>query len=401
MSWRDNLRPASYRGVTFFVEAAEREGGQRVVAHTFPQRLEPLVEWFGRQVRQFRITGFLVGEDYARDLQRLIAGFEKPPPNYPFNASSHLVHPYLGSMRVVPRQYRVKESSAEGRIARIEMTFIEAGREYRPQDTTGQVAGKAAEADALASATAAAAIVEELQVVGQAESARAAIAGELSKLGTAIKELDVFTAAGKDAAALGVDVEELLNNAAGVAAAPATLASTVLNLFEGIDAAVGNALGALTAYETLLNLDADQAGGTSAASVTADTNAQLTMDFVGTLAAGASVLAAAQVDWISTNDARAAQDALTSRIDGLLDRARDDVYARLQDIRTVAATGIPAPGRSLPSVETLTLPASQPALLLANQLYDNATREGEIVDRNRVRHPLFVPGGQPLEVLSA
>jgi len=41
-----------------------------------------------------------------------------------------------------------------------------------------------------------------------------------------------------------------------------------------------------------------------------------------------------------------------------------------------------------------------PAIVLAYRLYGDAERADEIVARNRVRHPGFVPGGQPLEVLS-
>ena len=44
--------------------------------------------------------------------------------------------------------------------------------------------------------------------------------------------------------------------------------------------------------------------------------------------------------------------------------------------------------------------ATAPALALAQQLYADALREPELVLRNRVRHPLFVPGAVPLEVLA-
>ena len=54
-----------------------------------------------------------------------------------------------------------------------------------------------------------------------------------------------------------------------------------------------------------------------------------------------------------------------------------------------------------PSKEIRVTPeATQPALVLAYGLYEDAGREAEIVTRNKVRHPGFVPGGQALEVLA-
>jgi prophage DNA circulation protein len=48
---------------------------------------------------------------------------------------------------------------------------------------------------------------------------------------------------------------------------------------------------------------------------------------------------------------------------------------------------------------------TQPALVLAQRLYGDPAsveaRAAEIVARNKVRHPGFVPGGVALQVLSA
>jgi prophage DNA circulation protein len=44
--------------------------------------------------------------------------------------------------------------------------------------------------------------------------------------------------------------------------------------------------------------------------------------------------------------------------------------------------------------------ATQPALVLAYSLYEDASRDADIIARNNVRHPGFVPGGRTLEVLA-
>ena len=48
MSFRDRLRPASYRGVPFFVDFDEDESGKRVQVHEFAKRDDPWPEEMGQ-----------------------------------------------------------------------------------------------------------------------------------------------------------------------------------------------------------------------------------------------------------------------------------------------------------------------------------------------------------------
>lgn len=399
-NWRDNLRAASYRGIPFLVESADFEGGVRAVPHTYPLRDEPRVEWMGRKVRQYKIEAFLVGDDYAENLKKLVAVVEKRPTTFPLRSSSILIHPYLGKLRVVATGIRYKESKNEGRMARVELSFLEAGREPAPPVSTGQQLGKAAAATEAADVALAANLEEELETTGVVEEIRAATAGAIRAVGNVLKDLDVFSGLTDDVAALGFQVNQMINSAASLATAPATLASTVVGVWDGIVAAAGNAVGALHAYDALLGLSPELDGGTSTTATGADKNLLLVFDFMRASAAGRAVQAAIQVEWESLDEAVAGQTAITTQIDDLLERASDAVYPILQDVRSAAANGVPAPGQSLPSIVTVTLPGTIPSLVLASTLYDQARREGEIVLRNRVRHPLFLPGLVGLEVLS-
>jgi len=60
---------------------------------------------------------------------------------------------------------------------------------------------------------------------------------------------------------------------------------------------------------------------------------------------------------------------------------------------------VTARGGSLAHLYAYTPAQTEPALVIAQRLYGDPTRAGEIVARNAVIHPLFVPGGQALEVL--
>ena len=399
-NWRDNLREASFRGVPFLVDSAQFEGGVRTVSHTYPQRDEPLVEWLGRKVRQYKIEAFLVGDDYAANLQKLVAAIEKRPTDFPLRSSSILIHPYLGHLRVVATGIRYKEVKSEGRMARVELAFVEAGLEPAPPISTGQQLGKAAKATEAADVALAANLEENLETLGVVEEIRAATADAIRTMGNVLKELDVFSGLTADVASLGFQVNQMFNSAASLAVAPATLATTVVGVWDGIVAAAGNARGSLHAYEALLAQLPILDGGTSTTALGMDANTLLVFDFMRGAAAGRAVQAAIQVEWESLDDALAGQSRITAQIDDLMERAADAVYPILQDVRSAAAQGVPAPGQSLPSVVTMNLPGTVPSLVLAGTLYDQPRREAEIVRRNRVRHPLFLPGQTPLEVLS-
>ncbi len=57
-------------------------------------------------------------------------------------------------------------------------------------------------------------------------------------------------------------------------------------------------------------------------------------------------------------------------------------------------------GADLARIVSSTPARTEPALLIAHRLYGDASRADEIIARNKIAHPLFVPGGTPLEVLS-
>jgi prophage DNA circulation protein len=49
---------------------------------------------------------------------------------------------------------------------------------------------------------------------------------------------------------------------------------------------------------------------------------------------------------------------------------------------------------------TVTPPETVPALVLAQELYGDATRDAEIINRNAIRNPAAIVGSEPLSVLS-
>jgi prophage DNA circulation protein len=118
MAWRERLLSASFRGVPFFVERSEYEGGRKVVAFDYPQRDTPFVEDLGRRGRIFPTDAYVIGDDYFTDRDALTSALEQAGPGT-------LIHPYHGSRLVIPGVFRISETVEEGRMARFSIEFLE------------------------------------------------------------------------------------------------------------------------------------------------------------------------------------------------------------------------------------------------------------------------------------
>lgn len=126
MAWLDRLLRGSFRGAPFRIQAHEAAGGARRVAlHEYPGRDVPYAEDLGRKATEFKVNAYVVGDDYQLERELLVAACGRAGPGI-------LVHPYLGVRRVACTGLKVSESTREGRMARIEMTFVEAGANELP-----------------------------------------------------------------------------------------------------------------------------------------------------------------------------------------------------------------------------------------------------------------------------
>lgn len=119
--WRSRLQKASFRGVPFEVENDEGVFGRRVQVHEYPNRDKPFTEDLGRATRRITINAYLIGEDYPEQRDRLIAAIET-------EGAATLVHPFYGEMKGnIDGQVRVIHSNQEGRMCRVSFQFVESG----------------------------------------------------------------------------------------------------------------------------------------------------------------------------------------------------------------------------------------------------------------------------------
>lgn len=129
MSWRDQLRDGSFRGVPFKIQASRALVGRRGQVHEYPLRDKPYAEDLGRRARAFNVECFVLGADYMAQRDALIAALEQ-------KGAGTLVHPYLGTRSVVvfdPAE--IEESTREGGMARFRIPFRESGKKLEPTAT--------------------------------------------------------------------------------------------------------------------------------------------------------------------------------------------------------------------------------------------------------------------------
>ena len=123
--WKRNLRRASFRSIPFLTESYGGEHGRRWADHEYPGRDVPYAEDMGRSQRVWRFTGYLIGDNYPTIRTLLVAACELPGPG-------PLVHPTIGAVTVVCRKVEHSEERTRGRYVALQFEFAEAGQLLNP-----------------------------------------------------------------------------------------------------------------------------------------------------------------------------------------------------------------------------------------------------------------------------
>lgn len=119
MSWLDQLRPASFRGVKFQVDTIEHHAGDNVVLREYPFQDLPTVFRMGEAAEEIKFSAYVIGPDYITQRQAL---------RDVLTGEGLLQHPTAGLLRVfVNGKFAIKENpSAEGGMARFDLSFVRA-----------------------------------------------------------------------------------------------------------------------------------------------------------------------------------------------------------------------------------------------------------------------------------
>lgn len=395
MAWRDDLIEGRFRDAPFLIERHSLSGGRRVALHEYPRRATPFAEDIGRAAREFSLELFILGVDgYFVVRDRLIDALEREGPGL-------LRHPYLGAQQVAVQSFRLRESTREGGLARFSVTFVEAGAQREPQasaDTPSVVSDKAGRAREAAES----AFADAFATAGQPEFVRAEAIAVLDGAADAVESAsEAVPRLPEAAAAFRASLAGFSNNLSDLVLAPLELGQAVHGLITDLAGIVQRPDEALTMYESLEGFggDAKPVARTTPARIQQADNQDAVHALVRDAAAIEAARATSARTWPSMDDAIADRDRAAERLDERAEGAFDDRYRRLADLRVAVIRDVNARGADLARIGHYTPIQVQPALVLAHRIHGDASRDTEIVARNDVRHPGFVPGGDPLEVL--
>ncbi|MFG1410284.1 DNA circularization N-terminal domain-containing protein [Xanthobacter sp. VTT E-85241] len=360
-------RPASFRGVRFHVLDASGEKGKRLEVNEFHGRDVPYTESHGRKARRWSFRAFLLGPDAGARAVALAIACEA-------NGAGQLTLPSEGQVLVECETVRHSESVDGGRMAVLDLQFVEKGT------TPGLIVNVLAGAAGFAAATAAVPVISGIYT---------ATLGALDQLGQSIVNDTVLAVTGN----LGQ-----LHFVASDSAAHARCALGILDLQQSISPAT-DAAGALPII--IAALRAAGAGAevfaapASALPATIEPDAICVQDLVRRLFLIEEARALMDQDLTSRDQADALRTAITGRFDAEIDTAavarQSDLLATLRKLHANVVRDLLERGRPLPRLASVTLSRSLPALVIAHRLWRDASRAGEVVAETGALHPGFMP----------
>lgn len=398
--WRDQVkRAATFRGVAFFVDAAEFTTGRRNATHKFPFREgAPYIEDTGIDGRTFPVEAFVVGDDYIDQRDDLLSALEKAGPG-------ELVHPHYGARRVsVVGPVHVREGGQELGIARIQIMFAETVADP-PQPTT-TVAGTAAVAQSVTAAksSASSAFQAAFSTAGKIYD------GVVSVLKGATNALNSVTGAvgflTQDAASFGRQVSDFANGSLALASTPGDLVTQATGMFDQLKTFVLNAENVTDPLGVLLGIYGfNQGTPITPPSPTVDraidaSNSTAVATFLqrAVLLEAASMLPS--LSFLSYEDAVASRARVVDLIDEQAETITDETFPEFMQLRADLVRAVPGDSSDLPHLLAYTPRATVPSIVLSHRLYGDVDGEADILARNKIRHPGFIMGAVELEVLS-
>lgn len=430
MSWLDQLRPASFRGVPFQVDTIEHSAGDTVVLREYPFQDLPTLFRMGEAAEEIKFAAYVIGDDYDEQRDRL---------RQVLTGEGVLIHPTAGTMRVfVAGKFTIKEApTAEGGVARFDLVFIRAeSRRYPTEGTStpAEAASKAASAKQAARDAFAAQWKLDRKPGFVADRAVARLRSSLdatwSKLSRASQGLGDFTSQLiGNYSALRTGLNDLVRT-------PRVLADQVATLFElPGELAAASTRDFQAAFAWVFDLRARLRQNDIEQPIMPPIGEGLVMMGLGnlvpeagptrtqlrgltdasdqlfeTLATAAYVEATARLDLANYDDALAQRQLVSGQCRRLMERAStapppvdrpaSSYHDAMLAMQTAALRDLQARSRNLVRLTTYTPQAWVPVWQISFDLHGTVAYADEIVAMNpHIRNPLLVPPGRPLRIV--
>lgn len=387
--WLERYKQASFRNVDFFIKSHTVSGGRRLAKHTFPNNDDISYEDMGLKERKFTLEGYIVGDDYFEARNNLETALNAAGPG-------QLIHPYRGTVQVYVDDFSLSETTEEGRVARFSMSFVLAQPDKLTVETlwnnTRLIEKKVTLLDVLSKA------------FTDAYEATSLAANRLNVL---VEALDAIGAVVEDAKLLlqpYAEFQAILSNAEGkliaIALDAEDLYKTLRDIIDfGTDTTQAVKPTTANAFQQYTELLASTNRLVATTDLVQETQI-ITLQNKLVLASCASLLLSVQ--FASADDAQDALDAYIAKLDIILEdpTTTDDEFTAFVELRTVLYNIIQQEAMQLAKLKDVVLIETRPSLTVCNSLYGSIEQEQGLIERNKIRHPAFLPGGVSLKVVT-
>lgn len=377
MGWKDNLRNASFKGADFRVENIEGEVGRKTATHDFPNRDIDYVEDLGRATRKFDLTAYFVGNDYDIARDKLMVVLEESGPG-------KFVHPYWGEFEaVLIGVARIGESQSDGRFATVTFRLSES------QEPTLPLIVEITQSALLTKLNAAFDTIKNVfeTLFNLADAAQSAVDKTKAAANNSALAIQSLKVGARKKEAFQKSLKSLPDNIDTLLNAPGELAQVYIDLFSAdssIEAIRENLL--FSDYNIINPSTVEQEN--------------LLTNFIADSGTIGTCISVVNSEFTDVQQAENIKKSISDAIDLRMNYASNDVYDTLHDLRGALIDDINTRSAKLPKIISKTLNASLPSLFLSNDYYETNDMDTDIVVRNNVEHPGFIPGGVPLELLT-
>ena len=440
MSQKYKLQPASFRDVKFLVKSYSVNIGRRVVSHEFPFGEKPFTEDLGKKSRAFNVDGFLIGDDYFAQRDKLIAACER-------SGSAVLVHPYLGRLQVHCQSLSISESLEEGGIANISFQFVESGDALVPLVDPDKISDLEKEVNA---------IIQRAsdnfdKIYKSIDTVKSGIQKAKDAVNQVINNINKAQKFCADVAQIGNDLSQFVREVSFAMDKIILYPKNVSSLFEA-------SFGALSSSIDKFNSKNDQKRMAAAASLLSSTSTSLASPNVivsnsssaqkntpevdskrrnawmhlsqskinqvqilnstsreaqieksnksiielTTNAIAISYLAnaAASSSYASSDDMYNARNKILSIADDILEHPliSDEMFNSIQNMQSCLSDALSSIENSLPIISILPVPKNTNILSFLYENFENFEKEDDLITRNNIQDPFDIKSNVQLEV---
>jgi prophage DNA circulation protein len=368
--WLKAFRPASFRGVGFKVDMEETAGARRLSISPIAYSNQSVIEDMGAPPRRFDLTAYVAGDIADAQATAFSAALG-------MKGAGLLMLPMLGAVRARVMSWRLSRQLRLAGYVAFSIELIEEGLASVP---FGPVPGAGPISDLLLGGIG---HLTSALAVAFPSSARGHATIETGAASLAASRLAAVAAGAVPGAALSPELSAAVDALALAAASPSpAVAGAMVEGWNVLAMTADPATGrrAMAGAVAALDLDAAVVGFTGIAEASA--------------MASAFAVLTVRDDYAAQQDAARARSGLAEAIAPVLEAAGvlgDASFGWLSSVTGTAALTLSRVAASRAPLVRVETPISLSAIRAAYDLYGDANRASELVDRNHASTPAFMP----------